>query len=104
MCFCQDLAALLVLRFLSGAFAAAPLTNSGGVIADTFPPQERGLAMTVYALVPLFAPVLDPIIGGFVAGTRLALVDGDDWSFRFSCYLRPTHHCYSVSVLKESAI
>ena len=61
--------ALLVLRFLSGAFGAAPLTNSGGVIADTFPLQDRGLAITVYALVPLFAPVLGPIVGGYVAGT-----------------------------------
>ena len=69
ICFCQNLAVLLVLRFLSGAFGAAPLTNSGGVIADTFPPQDRGLAITVYALVPLFAPVLGPIVGGFVAGT-----------------------------------
>lgn len=43
------------------------LTNSGGMIADTFPPKTRGLAITVYALVPLFAPVLGPIIGGFVA-------------------------------------
>ena len=69
ICFSQDLAGLLVLRFLSGAFGAAPLTNSGGVIADTFPPQDRGLAITVYALVPLFAPVLGPIVGGYVAGT-----------------------------------
>ena len=43
------------------------MTNSGGIIADTFPPETRGLAITVYALVPLFAPVLGPIIGGFVA-------------------------------------
>ncbi|MDI1488095.1 MAG: hypothetical protein OHK93_007369 [Ramalina farinacea] len=69
MCFSQDLATLLVLRFLSGAFGAAPLTNSGGVIADTFPPKDRGLAITVYALVPLFAPVLGPIFGGYVAAT-----------------------------------
>ena len=69
MCFSQDLATLLVLRFLSGAFGAAPLTNSGGVIADTFPPKDRGLAITVYALVPLFAPVLGPIVGGYVAVT-----------------------------------
>ena len=67
ICFCQSLVPLLVLRLLSGAFGAAPLTNSGGIIADTFPPKTRGLAITVYALVPLFAPVLGPIIGGFVA-------------------------------------
>ncbi|KAI1395415.1 major facilitator superfamily domain-containing protein, partial [Hypoxylon fuscum] len=69
ICFCQGLVSLLMLRFLSGAFGAAPLTNSGGMIADTFPPKERGLAITVYALVPLFAPVLGPLIGEFVAGT-----------------------------------
>ncbi|KAI1502210.1 major facilitator superfamily domain-containing protein [Biscogniauxia marginata] len=68
-CFCKDLSGLLLLRFLSGAFGASPLTNSGAVIADTFPPKERGLAITVYALVPLFAPVLGPIVGEFVAGT-----------------------------------
>lgn len=67
ICFSQNLATLLVLRFLSGAFGAAPLTNSGGVIADIFPPKDRGLAITVYALVPLFAPVLGPIVGGYVA-------------------------------------
>jgi MFS family permease len=69
ICFSQSLPVLLLLRFLSGAFGAAPLTNCGGVIADTFPPKERGLAITIYALVPLFAPVLGPIMGEYVAGT-----------------------------------
>ena len=54
MCFSGDLATLLVFRFLSSAFGAAPLTNSGGVIADIFPPKDRGLAITVYSLVPLY--------------------------------------------------
>ena len=69
MYFCQNLAVLLLLRFLSGAFGAAPLTNSVRVIADTFPSQDRGLAITVYAFVPLFAPVLGPIVGGYVVAT-----------------------------------
>ncbi|KAG9517088.1 synaptic vesicle transporter, partial [Aureobasidium melanogenum] len=67
ICLCWDLKSLLSLRLLSGAFGAAPLTNSGGVIADTFPPRTRGLAITCFALVPLFAPVLGPIASGFVA-------------------------------------
>ena len=66
ICWCGDLTLLLVLRLLSGAFGAAALPNAGGVIADTFPPQTRGLAIAVYAIVPLFAPVLGPIVGGFV--------------------------------------
>lgn len=58
---------ILLLRLCSGTFGAAPLTNAGAVIADIFPPKQRGLAITVYALVPLFAPAMGPLIGGFVA-------------------------------------
>ncbi|KAL2167893.1 hypothetical protein VTG60DRAFT_680 [Thermothelomyces hinnuleus] len=68
-CFCQDLITLFVLRFLSGAFGAAPLTGSAAVITDIFPPLERGLAITVYALVPLISPVLGPIVGEYVVAT-----------------------------------
>ncbi|KAK3381165.1 major facilitator superfamily domain-containing protein [Podospora didyma] len=67
-CFSPSLTVLLVLRLLSGAFGAATLTNSGAVIADIFPPRQRGLAITVYALVPLFAPVLGPMVGTYVSG------------------------------------
>ena len=89
--FCQNLAVLLVLCLLSGAFGAAPLTYSGGVIADTFPPQDRGLAITVYALAPLFAPVRPGSDRWWVCGgyPRLVLVDGDDGSIvrvRTGCF------------------
>lgn len=69
ICFSRGLELLLLLRFLSGAFGAAPLANAGAVIADTFPPRMRGLAITLFALVPLFGPVLGPIVGGVVAET-----------------------------------
>ena len=97
LCFSKDLAALLVLRFLSGAFGAAPLTNSGGVIADTFPPQDRGLAITVYALVPLFAPVLGPIVGGFVTGTL-----GWRWLMGVSALLSASALIVSLLALPET--
>jgi MFS family permease len=62
----RSMASLLVFRFLAGTFGASPMTNSGGVIADLFPPGERGLAMTVFAAAPFMGPVLGPVIGGFI--------------------------------------
>lgn len=41
----NDIAALLVLRFLTGSFSSAAISNSPGVVADIFIPQERGLAI-----------------------------------------------------------
>ncbi|KAH6613411.1 major facilitator superfamily domain-containing protein [Chaetomium tenue] len=63
---CTSMAQLLVFRFLAGTFGASPMTNSGGVIADLFPPAQRGLAMTIFAAAPFMGPVLGPVIGGFI--------------------------------------
>ncbi len=63
---CRSMTQLLVLRFLSGTFGAAPLTNSGGLIADLFAARERGLAMAIFSTAPFMGPVLGPLLGGFV--------------------------------------
>lgn len=56
-----NMAALIVFRFLAGAFGSSPLTNAGGVIADMFTAKERGLATGLFAT----APFLGPSIGEF---------------------------------------
>ncbi|KAK0253454.1 MFS siderochrome iron transporter 1 [Friedmanniomyces endolithicus] len=82
----QNIATLIVLRFLAGAFGSSPLTNAGGVIADMFAAKQRGLAMSLFAAAPFMGPVsniclfcrdsaadmfqvLGPIVGGFVGET-----------------------------------
>ena len=61
-----DIEALLIFRFFAGAFGSSPLANAGGVIADMFPANQRGLALAVYAAAPLLGPAVGPIVGGFV--------------------------------------
>lgn len=62
--------ALLILRFFAAAFGSSPLTNAGGVIADLFNANERGLAMSIFSAAPFMGPVLGPIIGGFLGMTE----------------------------------
>lgn len=57
----QNIATLIVLRFLAGAFGSSPLTNAGGVIADMFSAAQRGLATSLFAAMPFLGPVLGPI-------------------------------------------
>lgn len=59
-----SLSALIVFRFLAGIGGSGCLTIGGGVIADLFHPDRRGLASSVYSLGPLFGPVIGPICGG----------------------------------------
>lgn len=53
-----NMASLIVLRFMAGAWGSSPLTNSGGVIADLFPARERGIATSIFSLAPFLGPAL----------------------------------------------
>lgn len=47
-----------ILRFFASAFGSSPLTNGGGVIADIFSVDERGLASSLFAGAPFLGPSL----------------------------------------------
>jgi multidrug resistance protein len=68
----------IVFRFLGGACAASFMTCGGGTIADLLPKEERGTATAIFTAGPLLAPVIGPIIGGFVAAA---------WGWRWTFYL-----------------
>ncbi|TFY72914.1 hypothetical protein EVG20_g105 [Dentipellis fragilis] len=63
----ENTASILVFRFFGGAFAAAPLTNSGAVLGDIWDAKSRGKAMVIFAVTPFAGPALGPIVGGWIA-------------------------------------
>ncbi|KAL3423626.1 major facilitator superfamily transporter [Phlyctema vagabunda] len=62
----KNIQTLLLMRFFAGAFGSSPLTNAGGVIADMFSANERGLAISLFAVAPFLGPTIGPIVGGFL--------------------------------------
>ncbi|KZP10514.1 MFS general substrate transporter [Athelia psychrophila] len=70
-------AQMLVFRFLGGTFAAAPLTNSGALIADIWDARTRGKALAMFTLAPFAGPALGPTVAGFIA------VSGASWRWVF---------------------
>jgi MFS family permease len=54
----QSKTQMIIFRFLSGLGGSAPVALGGGVIADLFPPEERGKAISIYALAPLLGPAV----------------------------------------------
>lgn len=55
--FSTNVAMFLVFRFLAGTMASGPLSVGGGTVADLYPPQLRGKAMSMFSLGPLLGPV-----------------------------------------------
>ena len=75
------------------------MTIGGGVIADLFHADRRGLATAVYSLGPLFGPVIGPVCGGFIAqriGWRwvfwILLISGTAISIAIELFNRETNH------------
>ena len=46
----KDVESIMIARFWTGFFASAPVTNTGGVLADLYTPDKRGIAMAGYAM------------------------------------------------------
>ncbi|KAF9044167.1 MFS polyamine transporter [Panaeolus papilionaceus] len=65
--FAQNQSQLIAFRFLAGLGGSAPLSIGGGVLGDTWHPEERGKAIAIYSLAPLLGPVLGPVCGGWIA-------------------------------------
>ncbi|KAI0030849.1 major facilitator superfamily domain-containing protein [Vararia minispora EC-137] len=73
----RNTASMLVFRFLSGVFAAAPLTNSGALLGDIWDASTRGKAMTLFSCAPFAGPALGPTVSGWIE------VTGTDWRWLF---------------------
>jgi DHA2 family multidrug resistance protein len=60
------LAILLIARVIQGAGGGGLQPMAQAILADTFPPEKRGLAFSVYGVTAVVAPALGPTLGGWV--------------------------------------
>ncbi|KAL3703550.1 hypothetical protein TMatcc_010739 [Talaromyces marneffei ATCC 18224] len=60
----KDTQTVLITRFFAGIGGSAPLCNTGGVLADIWPPQHRGVALLTYGMAVVAGPLLAPLVGG----------------------------------------
>lgn len=73
-----SLVQMVVFRLLQGAAGAAMIPSSQAIMMETFPPQEQGLAMSVWGMGLLTSPMLGPTLGGWITY---------NWSWRWNFYI-----------------
>src|SRR6185437_2725159 len=73
-----SLGMILIARAIQGAGGGALQPLSQAILLESFPPERRGLAMAVFALGVVVAPVLGPTLGGWLT---------DQYSWRWAFYI-----------------
>src|ERR1041385_5798234 len=73
-----NLASLIIFRIIQGATGGALQPLSQAVLLESFKPEERGKAMGFWGLGIVVAPILGPVLGGWLT---------DNWSWRWVFYI-----------------
>jgi DHA2 family multidrug resistance protein len=73
-----SLALLIVFRVIQGAAGGCMQPLSQAVLLEAFPPQDRGKAMGFWGLGIVVAPILGPVLGGWLT---------DNYSWRWVFYI-----------------
>src|SRR5512146_665162 len=61
-----SLGLLLLFRVLQGAGGGGLQPMAQAILADTFPPEKRGLAFALYGITAIMAPTIGPTLGGWI--------------------------------------
>ncbi|HSB73072.1 MAG TPA: DHA2 family efflux MFS transporter permease subunit [Candidatus Methylomirabilis sp.] len=73
-----SLALLIVARILQGVGGGALQPLSQAILLESFPPARRGMAMAVFGIGVVCAPILGPTLGGWIT---------DNFSWRWIFYI-----------------
>jgi MFS transporter, DHA2 family, multidrug resistance protein len=69
---------LILFRVMQGAGGGGLQPMAQAILADTFPPQKRGLAFALYGITAVMAPAIGPTLGGWIT---------DNYSWRWIFYI-----------------
>jgi DHA2 family multidrug resistance protein len=64
--FAPSLGAIILFRVLQGAGGGGLQPMAQAILADTFPPQKRGVAFALYGVTAVIAPTVGPTLGGWI--------------------------------------
>ena len=74
----QSLNQIVFFRLMQGAAGAAMMPLSQAILMETFPPREQAMAMAVWGIGMMVAPIMGPTIGGYIT---------DAWTWRWNFYI-----------------
>jgi DHA2 family multidrug resistance protein len=62
-----NLSSLIAFRVLQGAFSGPMVPGSQALLLMLFPPAKKGVALALWSMTTLVAPIAGPILGGWIS-------------------------------------
>lgn len=81
---------IVFFRLLQGVFGASLVPLSQAILADIFPPEDRGKAMAIWGLGVMVGPVIGPTLGGYLT---------DMVSWRWTFYVNVPVGLFTLSLI-----
>ena len=69
---------LILFRVMQGAGGGGLQPMAQAILADSFPPQKRGMAFALYGITTILAPTIGPTLGGWIT---------DNYTWRWIFYI-----------------
>ncbi|MEN6449600.1 MAG: DHA2 family efflux MFS transporter permease subunit [Thermoguttaceae bacterium] len=86
-----SMATLVLARIVQGAAGGALMPISQAILMESFPPAKRGVAMAIYGMGVVVAPIFGPVLGGWLT---------DNYSWRWIFYVNVPFGLLAVVMLQ----
>lgn len=83
---------MIFARILQGFGGGGILPLGQAILLEGFPKEKRGLAMSVFGLGVIVAPIIGPVLGGWIT---------DNWSWPWIFYINIPFGCLAVILSKK---
>jgi DHA2 family multidrug resistance protein len=90
--FSTSLSMLIIFRIIQGVSGGVMQPLSQAVMLESFPPEERGQAMALWGLGIVVAPILGPVLGGWLT---------DNYSWRWVFYVNIPVGFFALSMIRR---
>lgn len=74
----RSLNSLIFFRIIQGIGGGGLQPLSQAILFETFPPEQRGIAMAIFGIGIMFGPIIGPLLGGWIT---------DNWSWPWIFYI-----------------
>ena len=83
----KNIEQMVLFRILQGAGGGGILPISQAIMMESFPKEKRGMAMSVFGMGIILAPIIGPVLGGWIT---------DNWSWPWIFFINVPFGCLAA--------